>query len=109
MLRALLGALNVKPEEEVQVALMLANGFFTGTFIATFSVTADSLFLTQLSDQLNNAFLVAGILGIVATLLFSFFQNVVKFSNLAISCMILVIASVTLVYVVYRFGDPRYH
>jgi AAA family ATP:ADP antiporter len=109
MLRRLLAALNVKPEEEVQVALMLANGFFTGTFIATFSVTADSLFLTQLSDQLNNAFLVAGILGIVATLLFSFFQNIVKFSNLAISCMILVIASVTLVYVLYRFGDTRYH
>jgi AAA family ATP:ADP antiporter len=109
MLRLLLGALNVKPEEEVQVALMLAMGFFTGTFVATFSVTADSLFLSQLSDQLNNAFLVAGILGIVTTLLFSFFQNVIKFTNLAISCMVLVMASVTAVYVAYRFGDPAIH
>ena len=40
---------------------MLAIGFFMGTFIATFSVTAESLFLSQLSDQLNNAFLFAGI------------------------------------------------
>jgi AAA family ATP:ADP antiporter len=109
MLRVLLGALNVKPEEEVQVALMLATGFFTGTFIATFSVTADSLFLSQLSDQLNNAFLFAGILGIATTMMFSFFQNIVKFTNLAISSMILIIASVTIVYVFYRFGDPRYH
>lgn len=109
MLRVLLGALNVRPEEQVQVALMLANGFFMGTFIATFSVTAESLFLSQLSEQLNNAFLFAGILGIVSTLLFSFFQNIVKFNNLAISCMILIIASVTIVYILYRFGDPVYH
>lgn len=109
MLRVLLGALNVKPEEQLQVALMLATGFFIGTFVATFSVTADSLFLTQLSDQLNNAFLFAGILGIVSTLLFTYFQNIVKFNNLAISCLILVIASVTIVYILYRFGDPVYH
>jgi AAA family ATP:ADP antiporter len=109
MLRVLLGALNVRPEEERQVALMLAIGFFIGTFVATFSVTADSLFLSQMSDQLNNAFLFAGLLGIVSTFLFTFFQNHVKFSNLAISCMILVIAAVTIVYVLYRFGDPSYH
>jgi len=88
---------------------MLAIGFFMGTFMATFGVTAESLFLSQLSDQLNNAFLFAGILGIISTLLFSFFQNVVKFSNLAISCLILVIAAVTTVYVLYRFGDSSYH
>jgi ATP:ADP antiporter, AAA family len=88
---------------------MLAIGFFMGTFIATFSVTAESLFLSQLSDQLNNAFLFAGILGIVSTGLFSFFQNKVKFSSLTISCMILVIMSVTLVYVLYRFGPQEYH
>src|SRR5688572_7509390 len=104
MLRILLGALNVKPEEQVQVALMLGFGFFVGTYIATFSVTADSLFLSQLSDQLNNAFLFAGILGIATTLVFSWFQNIVKFTSLAISCMLLVIASVTLVYILYRFG-----
>jgi hypothetical protein len=88
---------------------MLAVGFFMGTFIATFSVTAESLFLSQLSEQLNNAFLFAGIFGIVSTLLFTFFQNRVKFSSLAISCMILIIISVTVVYVLYRFGDVVYH
>src|ERR1041384_3830037 len=109
MLRSLLAALNVRPEEQIQVVLMLAVGFFMGTFIATFSVTAESLFLSQLSNQLNNAFLVAGILGIVSTGLFSFFQNKIKFSTLTIACMMLVIASVTTVYVLYRFGGPEVH
>jgi AAA family ATP:ADP antiporter len=109
MLRSLLSALNVRPEEQMQVALMLTMGFFMGTFIATFSVTADSLFLSQLSDQLNNAFLFAGILGIACTGLFSFFQNKIKFSSLTIACMLLVVASVTVVYALYRFGPKEYH
>jgi hypothetical protein len=109
MLRSLLSALNVRPEEQIQVFLMLAVGFFMGTFIATFSVTAESLFLSQISNQLNNAFLVAGILGIVSTGLFSIFQNRVKFSSLTIACMVLIIISVTVVYVLYRFGPPEYH
>ncbi len=109
MLRSLLAALNVRPEEQRQVALMLAVGFFMGTFIATFSVTAESLFLSQLSDQLNNAFLVAGVLGIVSTVLFSFFQNKIRFSSLVISCMVLVIAAVSLVYGLYRFGPENVH
>lgn len=109
MLRSLLAALNVRPEEQIQVVLMLAIGFFMGTFIATFSVTAESLFLSQLSDQLNNAFLFAGILGILSTGLFSFFQNKVKFSSLAIACMLLIVMSVTIVYVLYRFGPQEYH
>lgn len=109
MLRSLLSALNVRPEEQIQVVLMLAIGFFMGTFIATFSVTAESLFLSQISNQLNNAFLVAGILGIASTMLFSFFQNKVKFSSLTIACMLLIIASVTVVYVLYRFGPQDVH
>ncbi|HZY78870.1 MAG TPA: hypothetical protein VFE50_05060 [Cyclobacteriaceae bacterium] len=109
MLRSLLSALNVRPEEQIQVVLMLAIGFFMGTFIATFSVTAESLFLSQISNQLNNAFLVAGILGIVSTGLFSFFQNKVKFSSLTIACMLLIIASVTVVYILYRFGPKDVH
>jgi len=109
MLRSLLAALNVRPEEQIQVALMLAIGFFMGTFTATFSVTAESLFLSQLSDQLNSAFLFAGLLGIASTLLFTFFQNKVKFSSLTIACMILIIMFVTIVYVLYRFGSQAYH
>jgi hypothetical protein len=45
--------------------LMLCTGFFMGVFIATYQVTADSLFLNRLGGQLDRAFLVAGLLGIV--------------------------------------------
>ena len=64
MFKSLLANLNAKPQEQVQIALMLATGFFMGIFIATYTVTAESLFLSQLSHQLNKAFLFSGVLGI---------------------------------------------
>ena len=39
--------------EQRQIALMLATGFFMGVFLATYQVTADSLFLNRLGDQLK--------------------------------------------------------
>ena len=82
MVRSLLNYLNVRPEEQLQVILMLGAGFFMGIFFATYSVVAESLFLSTLGNQLNKAFLVSGFLGIVATVVFSFVQNRIKFSNL---------------------------
>ena len=101
--------LKAKPQEQVQINLMLATGFFMGTFIATYTVTAESLFLNQLSNQLNKAFLFSGILGIVSTVLFSFFQARVKFSSLVISSLVLIIGFVTTVYILYKWGDASYH
>ncbi len=88
---------------------MLATGFFMGVFIATYQVTADSLFLNRLGNQLNKAFLVAGALGIVATALFSFFQNFIKFSTLALSSVILILAFTFGAYLLLHFGDPASH
>ena len=75
MIQSLLNVLNVRPEERVQVMLMLGAGFFMGIFFATYSVVAESLFLNTLGDQLNKAFLVSGFLGIVATFGFSYAQS----------------------------------
>ncbi|MFM8741775.1 MAG: hypothetical protein ACKODM_00420, partial [Cytophagales bacterium] len=55
--------LNVEPEEQVQVTLMLVMGFFIGIFVATYQVTAESLFLSTLSSEINKAFFVSGVLG----------------------------------------------
>ena len=74
----ILAALNVKEDEEAQVILMLSMGFFMGIFVATYQVTAESLFLNQLGNQLDKAFLVSGILGIGSTALFSVLQNRIK-------------------------------
>jgi ATP:ADP antiporter, AAA family len=100
--KTLLSALNVKREEETQVLYMLATGFFMGIFLATYQVTAESLFLNKLSGQLGNAILVSGILGILTTAVFSFAQNRVKFSSLTIVCILLIVILVTGLYTLYQ-------
>ncbi len=71
---SLSGILRFRSQEQKQVTLMLAIGFFMGVFIATYQVTADSLFLNRMGDQLNKAFLAAGALGILSTGIFAFFR-----------------------------------
>ncbi|HCW07586.1 MAG TPA: hypothetical protein DGG95_09520 [Cytophagales bacterium] len=101
--------LSSNPEERGQVALMLGMGFFFGIFIATYQVTAESLFLNQMSNKLNEAFLMAGILGIVSTYIFTFFQNRVRFIALTISSISVILVITSIVYYLYRFGDPKIH
>ena len=65
MANRFVGTLQIQTQEQKQIILMLCTGFFMGVFIATYQVTADSLFLNRLGDQLDKAFLIAGLLGIV--------------------------------------------
>ena len=108
MFQSLLAFLNVRPEERLQVMLMLGAGFFMGIFFATYSVVAESLFLSTLGGELNKAFLVSGVLGIVATLLFSFVQNRIKFSNLTTFSILFVVAITAFFYVGYHYGPEEY-
>lgn len=105
MKRNALAFLGVKPEEQGQVWLMLATGFFFGIFIATYQVTAESLFLNKLSDKLDLAFLVSGVLGIIATIVFTFFQNRLKFVTLTIGSIVLIIIATFSIYYFYHFAD----
>jgi hypothetical protein len=107
-MKSVFTALNVKPEESQQVVLMLCTGFFIGIFIATYQVTAESLFLNQLGDQLDKAFLASGILGIASTVVFSSLQNRIKFTTLTISSILTIVFFTSAVYVMYNFGDPAY-
>ena len=108
-MKSIFTVLNVKPEERLPVSLMLATGFFMGIFIATYQVTAESLFLNQISDQLNKAFLVSGVLGIVSTLIFSAAQNRFKFTSLATASILLVVFFSSTIYILYNFADKAYH
>src|SRR5829696_8105620 len=108
MLNKILSGLNVKQEERLQVLLMLGAGFFMGIFIATYQVTAESLFLNRLSGQLNKAFLVSGILGIASTFVFATVQNRVKFTNLTISSILAIVAITSAIYFFYHYGDVKY-
>lgn len=88
---------------------MLAVGFFIGVFNATYQVVADTIFLKRLPQQLNSAFLVAGVLGILATTIFSWLQNLIKFSILVAVSLITIVAFTASVYWAYHFGPEQYH
>ena len=86
MLKALFLALNIRPDEEKQVLLLLGKGFFMGVFIATYKIAAETIFLNELGDVLlREAIFVSGILGVATTALFAYFQNKLSFANLAIN------------------------
>jgi AAA family ATP:ADP antiporter len=100
---------NVQSQEQKQIVLMLATGFFMGVFIAIYQVTADSLFLSRLGGQLNQAFLVAGALGIITTSIFSFFQNWIKFTTLALVSILLIFAFSLGAFMLLEFGNSKWH
>jgi AAA family ATP:ADP antiporter len=102
-----LRVLNVKPEEQAKVVLMLSMGFFIGIFVATYQVTAESLFLNKLSSHLNEAFLISGGLGIAITLLFSFFQNRIRFSALVFFSFLLILVCTSELNYFYHFGTEN--
>jgi len=92
--KTVLKVLSVEEEESSRVFLLLAMGFFMGIYLATLSVGASTLFLqsyseVELEEQLPLAFLLAGILGIIFTAIYNFFQSRVKFTSLAIGAIII--------------------
>jgi ATP:ADP antiporter, AAA family len=99
--------LTFKTIEQKQVGLMLATGFFMGVFIATYQVTADSIFLNRMGEYLDKAFLAAGLLGIISTSIFSYLQNFVRFSVLSQAIIVLILSFTGGVYYLLHFGDPE--
>ncbi|MBX2963193.1 MAG: HEAT repeat domain-containing protein [Cyclobacteriaceae bacterium] len=97
-----------RTQEQRQVAFMLATGFFMGVFIATYQVTADSLFLNRLGHLLDKAFLITGILGILSTSIFSFLQNYLTFSRLTLLVTAGVFTFSVVVYVLLHYGNPEW-
>lgn len=104
----ILGSLTANKQEQRQVLYMLSTGFFMGVFIATYQVTADSLFLNRMGEYLDMAFLIAGILGIVSTGVFSWLQNVVRFSVLTTIVTSIVLLFTLLVYGLLSFGSEQW-
>ena len=109
MLKQFFGAFQIQSQEQKQIILMLCTGFFMGVFLATYQVTADSLFLNRMGDRLDEAFLVAGALGIISTALFSMFQNWLKFTSLALGSIVLVFLFTLGEYWLLHYGSVYYH
>ncbi|HEY3430814.1 MAG TPA: HEAT repeat domain-containing protein, partial [Cyclobacteriaceae bacterium] len=100
--------LQVRTLEQRQVVLMLTIGFFMGVFIATYQITADSIFLNRMGDYLDKAFLAAGFMGIVTTFIFSSLQNQIRFSVLTQISVALIFFFTLTVYYLLHFGNPEW-
>ncbi len=112
MKERLLKLLEIEPDEAERVLLLFVMGFFMGMFIATMSVASQSLFLNFFSEtkDLPVAFVVSGIFGLVATVLYNFLQNRIPFALLAISSLL----TVTVITAFIGFGegfisDPQHY
>ena len=79
-----------------------------GVFIATYQITADSIFLNKMGDYLDKAFLAAGFMGIVTTFLFSSLQNTVRFSVLTQISVAIIFFFTLSVYYLLHFGNPEW-
>ncbi len=97
--------LGVEPEETGRVALLLAISFFMGLFLATVSVAAQSLFLSDptLTEKydLPKALVIGGGFGFIATGLFNILMGRIPFRFLAIAFLLLIIAGTAFL----QFGD----
>lgn len=108
MLKALFLALNVRPGEEKQVLLLLGKGFFMGVFLATYQVSAETLFLNRLQEYLKEAILVSGFLGIMTTSLFAFLQNKIKFSRLVLGNLLAITLFTAIIFFSFRLTNAEF-
>ncbi len=122
--------LAVDASEEGRVYMLLANSFFLGAFIVTYDVTVSTLFLDQLSEITKHSFdktanlswvwrdviyryplavsiIVTGLLGIIATAIFSTLQNLVSFSRLTIVNLLIILLMVSSITLAYNYIDPK--
>jgi len=102
-------ALNIRKDEYLAVLLFVFQSFFLGTFLGTFDVGANTLFL-QAFDQtmIPKAIVISGITGILLTSLYSYFQNRIIFSNLAVINLLVVFIFTFLLRAGYFFTDTKW-
>ncbi len=86
----LLKMLDVEEDETERVLLLFLMGFSMGMFIATVSVASQSLFLQHFDENydLPVAFVVSGVFGLIATVIYNFLQNRISFPMLAVLCLL---------------------
>jgi hypothetical protein len=89
--------------EEGRVVLLLIMSFFMGSFLATFSVAAQTLFLINhdAKTDLPAAFAVAGLFGMAATITYNFLQRRIPFQLLGVLSLI----TVTIISASIEFAD----
>jgi ATP:ADP antiporter, AAA family len=87
MKKFLLKALDIESEELGPVSLLLAISFFIGIFIVTYDVGTSTLFLDNKiwgQTHLSEAFILSGVLGVMASYIFVSLQKRIPFFTLVV-------------------------
>lgn len=94
---------SIEEGETGRVGLLLIMSFFMGSFLATFSVAAQTLFLSHFDgkDDLPRAFVISGVFGLVATIIYNFLQTRIPFRVLAILSLL----TITGITAFIEYGD----
>ncbi|MDX2190605.1 MAG: cyclic nucleotide-binding domain-containing protein [Bacteroidota bacterium] len=99
MANALQKILDIDKAEEGPVYLLLANSFFIGVFLVTYDVAASTLFLDAYGQEfLTRVPIFSGILGMISTSLFIYFQRKIPFTYLALTCFAIITVIVASVF-----------
>ncbi len=112
MLKLLFKAINVKPEEEGKVLLLLGNGFFMGVFMATYQIVSETLFITNtvLQNYIREGIFAAAVLGVIATAIYAFLQNKISYSKLVILNLIAIFSvSISLFFLINVVSQEYYN
>ncbi len=94
---------SIEEGETGRVWLLLVMSFFMGAFLATFSVAAQTLFLSHFDgkEDLPRAFVISGLFGLFATIVYNFLQTRIPFRLLAIMSLLIIIGITGFI----EFGD----
>jgi ATP:ADP antiporter, AAA family len=83
--------LNIEPEEESMVSMLLTQSVFLGIFFGSFDISAHSLFLSVFDEKaMARAYVISGLAGIILTSIYTFFQARLKFRIFASANLLLV-------------------
>jgi len=106
VLQYFLAFLGGEPGEEKPMLLLLGKGFCMGIFVATYTVGAETLFLTTVgAEYLDIAFFMAGAAGIVTTAIYVQVQRTANFSTLVLSNAFLILLFVVAIRSAFTFLD----
>jgi len=102
-------ALNIRKDESLAVMLFVLQSFFLGTFLGTFDVGANTLFLQVFDESMiPKAIVISGLTGIFLTSLYSYFQSRLVFSKLAVINLFVVFLFTYLLRFGYYFSDTKW-
>lgn len=99
--------LEIDSSEQTPVLLLLANSFCIGVFLVSYDVAVSTLFLDIFGKEyLTRTPIFTGILGMISTSIFSYFQRKIQFTSLAMFCFGLITIIVGAIFYGFEYyGD----